>query len=138
MAEPPGSPYISPSSSNTEGSSQGVHPEFLQSLEAQGFELGIVQSIQPLASRTPPRDSSSSQEPDPETPESPQRFDLFPLNRLFDPLVISPQQPYSPYDNPGVPLELSPQPYWIPPCQMFPPMASKGEFPTSSQGPQEV
>lgn len=108
MDEPPCLPYISPSTSDTEGSSQGVHPEFSQSLEAQGLELRIIPNIQPLASRPPPRDSSSSQESDPETPESPQRFVLFPLNLLFDPLVISPKQNYSPYDRPGVTLELSP------------------------------
>lgn len=43
------SPHISPSSSDIEVSSQGVHLELSQSLEAQVFELGIVPSIQLLA-----------------------------------------------------------------------------------------
>lgn len=42
------------------------------------------------------------------------------MNPLFYPFVISPQKPYSPYDNPSVPLELSPRPYQIPPRQLFP------------------
>lgn len=138
MAKPLRSPHSSTSSTDTEGSSQGVHPEHSQSLEAQGFELGIVPSIQPLASRPPPLDSSLSQESDPETTESPQRFVLYPLNPLFDPFVISPQHPYSPNDQPSVPLELSPHPYRIPPRQLFPPMASEGEIPASPQGPPEV
>lgn len=70
MVEPLGSPYISPSSSDTEGSPQGVHPDISQSLEAQGFELGIIPSIQPLTSR-PPAQDSSSQESDLETPKVP-------------------------------------------------------------------
>lgn len=53
-------------------------------------------------------------------------------------MVISPQKPYSPYDNPSVPLKLSPQPYQILPRQLFPPMALEGEFPSSSQGPPKV
>ena len=37
-----------------------------------------------------------------------------------------------------MPLELSPPSSQIPPHQLFPPMASEGEFPTSPQGPLEV
>jgi len=57
VAEPWSSPKISLSLSDTEGSSEGVHQELPQSLEAQGFELGIVPSIQPLTSHPPPSDS---------------------------------------------------------------------------------
>lgn len=60
MAEPPSLLYISPLQSDTEGSPQGVHLEITESLEDQGFEIGIVPSIQPLASRPPPRESFSS------------------------------------------------------------------------------
>ena len=74
---------------------------------------------------------------DPKALESPQRFVLYPLNPLFDPFVISPQHPYSPYDR-GVPLELSPHTSQIPPCQVFPLMDSEGEIPTSPRGPPDV
>jgi len=137
MVEPLGSPYISPSPSNIEGSPQGVHPKISMSLEDQGFELGIIQSIQPLASCPPPQESSSFKY-DPETLEVPQRFLLFPLNPLFDPLFISPQRTYSSFDNPNVPLESSPSTLWISP-KPFPLMASEGEIPTSPQdSPHEV
>jgi hypothetical protein len=52
--------------------------------------------------------------------------------------VISPQHPYSPYDQPGIPLELSPRTSQIPPHQLFPPMDSEGEIPTSSLSHSEV
>jgi hypothetical protein len=68
VAEPLSSSHSSPSLSDTEGSSQGVHPELPQSLEDQGFELGIVQVSNPLSSHPPPSDSLSPQESDPEKP----------------------------------------------------------------------
>lgn len=138
MAKPLSSPRSSPSLSDTEGSSQGVHPELPQSLEAQGFELGIVPSIQHLASHPLPSNYLSPQESDLETPRSPQRFVLYMPNPLFDPVVISPQHPYSPYDQPSVPLELSPHTSQILPCQLFPPMDSEGEIPTSPPGHPKV
>lgn len=67
MAKPLSSPHNSPLLSDTKGSSQGVHLELPQSLEAQGFELGIFPSIQPLASPPPPLDSLSPQESNPKT-----------------------------------------------------------------------
>ena len=57
MAKPLISSHSSPSLSDTEGSTQGVHAELPQSLEDQGFELGIIPSIQPLSSHPPPSDS---------------------------------------------------------------------------------
>lgn len=48
MVEPLRLPHISPSSSNIEGSSQGVCPQLSQSLEAQGFELEICQVSNPF------------------------------------------------------------------------------------------
>lgn len=70
MAEPLRSYHSSPSLSNTKGSSQGVHPELPQSHEDQGFELGIIPSIQPLSSRPPLADSWSPQESDPDSRKS--------------------------------------------------------------------
>ena len=57
MDEPLSPSHSSPSLSDIEGSSQGVHLKLPQSLEDQGFELGIVSSIQPLSSCPPPSDS---------------------------------------------------------------------------------
>ena len=57
MAKPLSPSHSSPSLYNTEGSSQGVHPELPQLLEDQGFGNGITPSIQPLYSRLPPLDS---------------------------------------------------------------------------------
>ena len=65
MVEPLSPYHSSPSLFDTEGSSQGVHPELPQSLEDQGVELGIFLSIQPLSSRSSPLDSWSPQESDP-------------------------------------------------------------------------
>ena len=59
------------------------------------------------------------------------------MNSLFDHVVISPQRPYSPYDQPGAPLELSPHTYQIPSCQLSSPMDSEGAIPTSPQDPLE-
>lgn len=52
--------------------------------------------------------------------------------------MISPQRPYSPYDWPFVPLELSRRTYQIPPRQLFPAMDLEGEIPTSPRGPLQV
>ena len=41
--------------------------------------------------------------------------------------MISPQHPYNPYDQPGIPLELSPRISRIPHHQLFPSMESEGE-----------
>ena len=52
--------------------------------------------------------------------------------------MISPQRPYSPYDRPGVALELSPSTSQIPPRKLFPPMDLEGKISTSSSGHSEV
>lgn len=59
-------------------------------------------------------------------------------NPLFDLVVISPQCPYNPYDQPSVPLELYDCTSQIPPHQLFPHMDSEGEIPTSPQGHSKV
>ena len=71
MVEPLIPSHSSPSLSDTEGSSQGVHPELTQSLEDQGFELGIITSIQTLSSHPPPSYSWSPQESDPDSSDNP-------------------------------------------------------------------
>lgn len=79
-------------------------------------------SIQPFSSHPPPPSNTRSlSDIGPEsldnsiqTPKSQPTTDdqlglvVFPLNPLFDPIVISRQRPYSPYDQLDTPLELSP------------------------------
>ena len=105
MAEPLSPSHISPSLSDNEGSSQGVHPKLPQSLEDQGVELGIVLSIQPLSYR--PRPTSDTRSPvdiGPESPNNPVQTPksspttdsqhglvICPLNPLFEPVVTSVQ-----------------------------------------------
>lgn len=121
MVEPSGSPssYSSPLS---ERLSEEPFPELPQSLEDQGVELGIVLSIQTLSSHpSPTSDTRSCADFGPESPDNPVQTPesslttngqlglvIYPLNPLFNPVVISPQFPYNPYDQPAVPLELSP------------------------------
>jgi len=73
-----------------------------------------------------------------QAPESPQGFVAYSLNPLFNPIVISPQHPYSPYDWPGIPLELSPRTYRVSAHKLFPSMELEGEIPVSSLGHLEV
>lgn len=144
MVEPSG---LSRSSSSPPSgrSSRETFPKILQSLENQGVELWIVLSIQPLSSHLPPSEYRSPYESSLESPDNPiqtleslQTFNN--LQRLVsyppDPFVISPQHPYSPYDQPSVPLELSPRSSlahrWL-----FS-MESKGEIPISSLSQSEV
>lgn len=151
MAKSLSSSHSSPSLSDTKGSSSGVHSELPQSLEDQGFKLGIIPSIQPLSSCAPPLDSRSPQEYDPETrenaiqtpaslqaPESSQWFCIHPMNPLFHYVVICLQCPYSPSDHYVIPLDLSPRTYQIPRHRLFPLMDSQGEIQTSSLGHSEI
>ena len=150
MAEPTGSPSSS-SSPLSERLSEEHFLELPQSLEDQGVELGIVLSIQPLSSRPPPSDTGSLSNIGPEspnnpiqTPESPPtsegqlRLVVYPLNPLFDPVVISPQRPYNSYNQMGIPSELSPRTSSIVRRCLFSPMESEGEIPVSSLGHSNV
>ena len=121
MAEPSGSPSSS-STPPSERSSEEPLPELSQSLEDQGVELGIVLSIQPLSScPPPPSDTGSLTNIGLEsldnliqtlksqlTPDGQLGLVVYPLNPLFNPVMISPQRLYSSYDQPGISLELSP------------------------------
>lgn len=96
-------------------------PELPESLEDRCVELEIVLRSQPLSSRPLPTfDTGSSGDLGLESPNNPVQtlenssntdgqlgLVLYPINHLFDPIAISPQGPYSPYNQPGVPLELS-------------------------------
>jgi len=100
-------PSSSPSSSSSPPSerlSEESFPELPKSLEDQGFELGIVLSIQPLSSHPLPTfDIGSSVDLGSKSPDNPvqtpenspttdgqHRLVIYPLNPLFDPVVISP------------------------------------------------
>lgn len=63
---------------------------------------------------------------------------VYPLNTLFNPILISPNCSYSLYDRPIIPLELSPQTSLVPHHQLFPSMDSRGKIPVSSLGHSEV
>ena len=102
MVEPTGLPSSS-SSPLSERLSKEPFPEFPQSLEDQGVELVIFLSIQPFSSHPPPSDTGSLSDIGPksldnpiQTPESPLTSEghlglvVFPLNPLFDSIVISP------------------------------------------------
>lgn len=102
MAEPSSAPSSS-SSPPSERLSEDPLPILLESLEHQGFEIRTVLSIQPLSSLPPPTsDTGSPTDIGPksldnpvQTPESSPTTDgqfglvIYPLNPLFDPVVIS-------------------------------------------------
>ena len=112
VVEPSGSPssYSSPLS---ERLPEDPFLELLKSLKDQSVELGIILSIQPFSScPLPTSDTGSVVDFFPEspnnpiqTPESSPTTDgqlgvvIYPLNPLFDPIVISLQRPYSLYDR---------------------------------------
>lgn len=87
--------------------SEDPFPELLESLDDQGVELRIVLSIQPLSScPLPTFDTGSStnlglesldnlvQTPDSSpTTDSKLGLVIYPLNPLFDPIVISTKHP---------------------------------------------
>ena len=101
MVEPLGFPSSS-SSPLSERSSEEPFPKLPQSLEDQGVELGIVLSIQPLSSHPPlPLDTRSLSDIGPESLDNPIQTPksvpisegqlglvVYPLNPLFDPIVI--------------------------------------------------
>ena len=108
-------------------------------------------SIQPLSSRPPPSDTGSPYKSSPESPDNPiqtpkspptsegqLRLVVYPLNPLFDPIVISPYHPYSLYYQLGIPLELSPRTSSVVCHLLFSPMESEGEIPVSSPSHSEV
>ena len=121
MAEPSGSPNSS-SSPPSERLFEKLFCELLESLRDQNVELIIVLSVQPLSSRPPPTfDTESLAELGPKSLDNPVRTPknslttngqlglvIYPSNPLFDVVEISPQCPYSLYDQSTVPLELSP------------------------------
>ena len=104
MAEPSSSPSSS-SSPASERLSVDPFLELLESLEDQGVELGTVLSIQTLSSRPLPTfDTGSTAELGPESQDNPVQTPkdspttngqlglvIYPLNPLFDPIVISSQ-----------------------------------------------
>jgi len=57
---------------------------------------------------------------------------------LFDPVVISSQRPYIPYDQSGVPLELSPHTSSVVRHRLFPDMELEGDAPVTSPEESEV
>jgi len=57
---------------------------------------------------------------------------------LFDPFLISPQHPYNPYNQPGVPLELSPCTSLDVRRHLFPDMEPKGDAPVTSSEESKV
>jgi len=103
VVEPSGSPSSS-SSPLSERSFEESFPEFPQSLEDQGVELGIVLSIQTFSSHPPPPSDIGSlsdiglesldnliQTPESLlTSEGQLGLVVYPLNPLFDLVVISP------------------------------------------------
>lgn len=109
MVEPSSSPSSS-SSPLSERLSEEPFPELPESLEDQGVELRIVLSSQPLASCPPPAfgiglsaDFGLGSLDNPiQTPKNSPTIDnelgqvIYPPNPLFDLVVISLQQPYSP------------------------------------------
>jgi len=111
LVEPSGSPNSS-SSPLSERLFEKPFPELPESLEDQNVELAIVLSVQPLSSRPPPTfDTGSfvdlgleSLDNPVQTPNNSPTTDgqlglvIYPLNPLFDPVVISSQRPYSLYD----------------------------------------
>ena len=60
------------------------------------------------------------------------------LNPLFDIIEISPQCPYDPYDQPGVPLELSPNTCSAVHRHLFLDMEPEGDAPVTSPDESEV
>lgn len=63
---------------------------------------------------------------------------IYPLNPLFKTVAISPQCPYSPYNQPGISLELSLRTALVVRHRLFPPMESDGEILVSSLGHSKV
>ena len=139
MAEPSGSPNSS-SSPPYEILSKESFPELSKSLEDQNVELIIVLSVQTLSSHPSLTfDSGSSGDLCPEssdnlvrTPENSPTIDdqlgpiIYPLNPLFDAVDISPQCPYSSYDQLSDPLELSPHTHSTIHHRLFSNMEPKG------------
>lgn len=88
----------------------------------------------------PTFDTRSSADLGPESPENSSTTNgqlglvIYPLNPLFNPIVISPQRPYSSYDQLGVPLELSPHTHTRSAirCHLFLDMEPKGDAPVTS------
>ena len=102
MVEPSGSTNSS-SSPPSEILSEESFPELPESLEDQGVELGIFLSIQPLSSHPSPTfDTRSSVDLGSQSPDNPIQTPknslttssqlglvIYPLNPLFDPILIS-------------------------------------------------
>lgn len=151
MAKPSGSPNSS-SSPLSERLSKELFPKLLESLEDQNVELAIVLSVQPLLSRPPPTfDSGSpadlgleSLDKPVRTPENSPTTDgqlglvIYPPNPLFDVVEISPQHPYSPYDQLGVPLELSTSTCSVIRRHLFSEMEPEGDASVTSLDESEV
>jgi len=111
VVEPSGS-HNSSSSPPCERLSEEPFLELPESLEDQDVELAIVLRIQPLSSHPLPTfDTGSSTDPYLESPDNPVQTPensptidgqlglvIYPPNPLFDPVVISPQCPYSLYN----------------------------------------
>ena len=122
-----------------------LFPELSESLEDQFVELAIVLSVQPFLSRPPPTfDTGWSVDLGLKSLENlPATNDqlglvIFPLNPLFDIVEISPPRPYSPYDQPGVPLELSPRTRSTIRLRLFPKIEPEGDAPVISLKESEV
>lgn len=63
---------------------------------------------------------------------------IYPLNALFDIVEISPQRPYSLYDQSGVPLELSPSTCLAIRRRLFFSMEPEGNAPVTSPDDSKV
>jgi len=140
VAEPSGSPSSS-SSPPSERLPKEPFLELPESLEGQGVELVIVLRIQPLSLLPLPTSDTGSladfglefSNNPVQTPESSPPTDsqlglvIYPPNPLFDLVVISSQCPYSPYDQPGVPFEVSPHTSLVVRCHLFPDIEAEGD-----------
>lgn len=105
-----------------------------------------------MSSRPPPTfDSGSSTHPSLESPDSPVRsrknlpttngqlgLVIYPANPLFVVVEISLQHPYSPYDQLGVPLQLSPSTLSVIHHHLFYDMEPKGDAPVTSMDESKV
>jgi len=151
VAKPFGSPSSS-SSPPSERLSVEPFPELLESLEDQGVELRIILSIQPFPSHplpisnigSPANFGPESLDNPIQTLESLPTTDsqlglvIYPLNPLFDPIVISLQHLYNLYNQPSVPLELSPHTSSIVRRHLFPAMEPEGDALVTSLDESEV
>jgi len=148
-------PSSSPSSSSSplsKGLLQEPFHELPESLENQGVEIIIVLSIQLFSSRPlPTSDTGSPTDFGPksldnpiQTPKISLTIDsqlgllIYRLKPLFDPIVISLYHSYNLYDQPGVPLELSPCTSSVVHRRLFPAMEPIGDAPITSPDESEI